>query len=354
MKVGIKEISAATGFSPATVSNALNRKKGVNKDTAAKILKTAKELGYSSELSITKIRLVIYKKNGLIIEDTPFFSLIIDGFEKECRANGYEMALTYIDYRSHDYERQLSALLEDTTSAITLLGAELDNTDFERFKKAKAPIMTLDYWDSDMTCNGVFINNRDSARAAVEFLYDKGHRKIGYLRGNFRIKAFCSRNSGYRMTMAKHKLALKEEYIITLSTNMDGAYKDMLNYLASNPELPTAFFADNDMIALGAMKALKECGYRIPQDVSIIGFDDLPYSEISSPRLTSLRVPKQEMGKIAVRRMIEIIKHSDDTILKIQMCTEFIERDSVKDLNAEALRKESINNIENIETKKVM
>jgi LacI family transcriptional regulator len=83
------------------------------------------------------------------------------------------------------------------------------------------------------------------------------------------------------------------------------------------------------MIALGAMKALQECGYRIPQDISIIGFDDLPFCEIASPRLTSLRVPKQEMGQIAVRRIIEIIKNSSEIKTQTQVCTEFVERDSV-------------------------
>ena len=106
----------------------------------------------------------------------------------------------------------------------------------------------------------------------------------------------------------------------------------MIEYLSTSSVLPTAFFADNDMIALGAMKALEELGYRIPQDISIIGFDDLPYCEISTPRLSSMRVPKQEMGKLAVDRLVEIIKKNDNIITKYQVCAEFVERDSVKKL----------------------
>ena len=89
MKVNIRTISEYTGFSPATVSNALNHKKGVNKDTASEILRAAKELGYIGEMGITKIKLVIYKDKGLIVDDNPFFSLVVDGFEKECREAGY-------------------------------------------------------------------------------------------------------------------------------------------------------------------------------------------------------------------------------------------------------------------------
>jgi len=111
---------------------------------------------------------------------------------------------------------------------------------------------------------------------------------------------------------------------------MNGAYRDMLKYLEGNPNLPTAYFADNDMIALGAMKALQEKGYKIPEDVSVIGFDDLPFSEIATPGLTSLRVPKQEMGRMAVRKVIEMMKGDDFVRTKLQVCTAFVERNSVK------------------------
>jgi len=333
MKVSIKKISEVTGFSPATVSNALNYKKGVNKDTSALVLKVAKELGYIEENRITKIKFVIYKKRGSIIEDTPFFPLMIDGVEKECRACGYEMSLYNLDQRDADYEEQVRWLINDKSAGVILLGTELAEEDLEIYRAAKCPFLILDYWSSDMSFNGVLINNADSARMAIEYLVDKGHKKIGYLRGNFRIKAFRSRAVGFQVGMNKANLSLERKYTITLSTNMDGAYKDMLEYLSKESDLPTAFFADNDMIALGAMKAMSEKGIRIPDDISIIGFDDLPFCEIASPRLTTIRVSKQEMGQVAVKRMKELITTGGESKLKIQVCTQFVERDSVKDLN---------------------
>ncbi len=330
MKASIKQISEMTGYSPATISNALNRKKGVNSETAQEVFRVAKEIGYIQENDIKKIVFVMYKSSGLIIEDTPFFSLMIDGFQNECRNSGYDMVISYLDKRKDDYEALLKSITNDLDSAIVLLGSELMGNDFEDFRDAKGLLMTLDYWSDDMSRNGVLINNEDSARKAVDYLIEHGHKDIGYLKGSFRIKAFRSRAVGYRISMNKHTLPVNKEYTVTLSTTMDGAYKDMLTYLEKKPKLPSAYFADNDMIAFGAMKALKESGYRIPEDVSIIGFDDLPYCEIVSPRLTSLRVPKQEMGKMAVRRMLEMIKYGDNVKAKTQVCTEFIERDSVR------------------------
>ena len=120
---------------------------------------------------------------------------------------------------------------------------------------------------------------------------------------------------------------------MTLSTTMDGAYRDMLAYLKKGPRLPDAYFADNDMIALGCMKALQECSIRIPEDVSLIGFDDLPFCDIVSPRLTSLRVPKQELGQMAVRRLLDIVEEGMDTKTQTLVSTRFVERDSVRDVN---------------------
>ena len=121
----------------------------------------------------------------------------------------------------------------------------------------------------------------------------------------------------------------KDSYEVT-TYRIDGAYEDMKHYLSKKAKLPTAFFSDNDMIALGAMKAMAEFGIRIPEDVSIVGFDDLTFSSISYPPLTTLRVPKQEMGRAVVRRLRDMLKDNDGIKLKMQMCTQFIERESVK------------------------
>lgn len=332
MKVSIKSISERTGFSPATVSNALNRKRGVNAETAAEIFRVAREIGYISEIRISKVKLVVYRRNGNIIDGNPFFSALIDGVEKECRKYGLEMTVCNLRRDDESYEEDVERLIRDTGTAIILLGTELTEDDSEIFKTAECPLVMLDYWAWDMTFNGVLINNADAASQAVEYLISKGHREIGYLQGDFRIKAFRSREAGYTTAMRAAGLPIKNEYFVVLGTDMNKAYQDMLSYLKRNPVLPTAFYADNDMIAIGAMRALKEKGYRIPEDISIVGFDNLPFSEICSPPLTTMEVPNRKMGQLAVRRIIDVI--GGDTVkTKTQVCTTFIERQSVQDIN---------------------
>ena len=331
MKVSIRDLSKITGFSPATISNALNHKKGVNRETAEEIFRVARETGYLSANAVTKIRLLIFKKNGQIIEDTPFFQSLIEGFEEECHRLGYKMVISRADQREADYENQVREILHEQGAAVVVLATEMMDGDLEPYRNAPCPLILLDHWSESMEFNAVLINNADAARMMTEHLLNYGHKEIGYLKGSFRIKGFRSRYVGFLTALRKKKIPYREEYTVTLGTSLNDAYQDMLKYLEKNPVLPTAYFADNDMIALGAMKALQEKGYRIPEDVSIVGFDDLPFSEISSPGLTTLRVPNREMGKMAVRRAAELIEGiAADAVTKTQVCPKIVYRDTVK------------------------
>ena len=336
MKVNMKQISEITGVSTATVSNALNYKKGVNANTAARVLKVAYELGYFEESRITKVKFVTFKRDGSVVEDTPFFPLMLTGIEQECRDNGMDMIMCTLDMRDEDYQEQVKALLNDKSAAFIMLGTEMSDSDRKILQEIAAPFIVIDYWNGDMSFNVVKINNEDSVRHAIHYLIRKGHKEIGYLKGRFRIVPFKDRETGYITGMQRGGLSVRKEYTLEVGTTMDTAYADMKKYLETKIALPTAFIADNDIIALGAMKAMEEYGIKIPEEVSIIGFDDLPFSAISSPPLTTIRVPKKEMGRIATRRLIQMIKDKPGTMnagVKIEVSTRFVKRGSVKTIS---------------------
>lgn len=139
MKVNMKQISEITGVSTATVSNALNYKKGVNANTAAKVLKVAYELGYFEESRITKVKFVTFKRDGSIVEDTPFFPLMLTGIEQECRDSGMDMIMCTLDMRDEDYEEQVRTLLNDKSAAIIMLGTEMIDSDTEQRRGFESP-----------------------------------------------------------------------------------------------------------------------------------------------------------------------------------------------------------------------
>lgn len=333
MKIGIKKISEVTGYSAATVSNALNHKRGVNPETSTRIFQAARQLGYINTSKITKIRFVTYKKNGLIVDDTPFFPALIDGVEREAKISGYETVFCTLDRQSPDYIEQVAAILTDPAAGVLLLGTEMEEEDYRPYHNAKCPLVLLDGWCEGFHFDSVLISNSDSAAMAVRYLISNGHRRIGYLKGRFRIKNFSYRSSGLQQALRKNGLTLAPCDTVPLLSTMEGAYRDMQRWLTKAESLPTAFFADNDVIALGAIRALKEAGVRVPEDVSVIGFDDLMLGEVSSPRLTTIHVFKQEMGQLAVRRLVDMIQNNCGRArAKIQVCTELIERESVQDI----------------------
>ncbi len=334
MKVNIRKISEITGFSMSTVSNALNRKRGVNKQTAEKILKTAEELGYRVEEELTKIRFVIFRKNGMIIDESSFHPAVIEGVEHQAKLMGYETIFCYVDVNDPDYEEQLVDILEDKQSAVVLLGTEMMEADYEPYACSKNRIILLDGRSDRYAIDSVLINDTEAAEEAVGYLAEKGHERIGYLRGEFRIQAFRSRELGYYQKMHRLGLPVKPEYIAVVGTRIETAYQKMKEYLAGAEELPTAFFADNDVIAIGCMRAMKECGYDVPGDISVIGFDDVAYGMVSDPPLSTMHVYKQELGARAVCELLSMTEKDNRAKVKIQVCAEFVERGSVKEIGS--------------------
>lgn len=332
MKVNIRKISEKTGFSMSTVSNALNRKKGVNKNTAEIILKTAEDMGYRAEEELTKIRFVIFRKNGMIIDESSFHPAVIEGVERQAKLLGYETIFCYVDVSDPNYQEQLLDILNDMQSGIVLLGTEMLEEDFEPYADARNRIILLDGRSDRYAFDSVLINDTEATETAIEYLVGKGHKKIGYLRGEFRIQAFRSREMGYYHAMDRCGLPVKPEYVASVGTRIETAYQKMKEYLAETKELPTAFFADNDVIAIGCLRAMKECGYHVPDDLSVIGFDDVAYGMVSDPPLSTMHVYKQELGARAVRELLSMPDKDSRAKIKIQVCAEFVERGSVREL----------------------
>lgn len=337
MKASIRTISKLTGFSPATISNALNHKKGVNAATASRIFQVAEQIGYGTESRKTKIRFVMYRKNGLIIDDSTFFSAVIEGAEKQAKEMGYETVLSCLDCELPDFEKQLQMVLADTDSLLIVLGTEMQEEDYEKFHEYKGRIVILDGWSEKYSFDSVLINNTDSACQAVEYLLKKGHQRIGYLRGDYRIKAFQSREYGFYRALDRAGIKEEGRCVVTLGTKLETAYEGMKAYLEKQEKskmLPTAFFADNDVIAIGAIRALQEKKIKVPDEVSVIGFDDISFGSISDPGLTTIHVYRKEMGGLAVRRLLDYVNYpGSEGKTKIQVCTAFIERGSVREIN---------------------
>jgi LacI family transcriptional regulator len=330
MKVKIETISNITGYSPATISNVLNNKRGVNSNTAEKILRVAREIGYLSTTSISSIKLVMYQKSGQVLTNTPLIAALMEGVESEGHINGLDTIIINIKEGEQDFQSKLDKLVLERSSGLILLATELDWVDMKPFLDLSVPIVVLDAWFKEGNFDTVLMNNADSLYISVTCLVENGHKKIGYIDSSVPIRNFYYRKNGFARAMESHGLDIEECYCLSLVPTSNGAYEDMRRYLADKPSMPTAYCIVNDIIAFGAMKALEEYGYHIPDDISVIGFDNMPFSEITSPPLTTINVPKKELGQVAVRRLLALCEDRNEVHTKTQLLTNLVFRSSVK------------------------
>lgn len=330
----VRDIAQKSGVSISTVSLVLNNKPGISEATRRRVLEVAGELGYQTtarsraRAKPANLLFLLYKKHGQIVADTPFFSNVLEGVDAAVKKLGFQLMVTYIE-ESADIEEQLQKAIGADCSGIILLATEMSRSDLAPFTSKGLPIVVLDSYFEEITEDSVVINNMQGAFTAVLYLFQKGHTQIGHLKSRIAINNFLERKDGFKKALKACKLPYNPQYTFRLGTTIDSAYADMKALLADSPKLPTAFFADNDIIAIGAMRALKEAGYRIPQDVSIIGFDDIPTCELMDPPLTSIRVPKSAIGEIAVSRLASLVEHDPGVRVKIEVRTELAERGSV-------------------------
>jgi LacI family transcriptional regulator len=337
--VKIKDVAQELGLSNATVSMVINNKPGISEQTRKRVLKKLVESGYRDDMmrklplgAVCEIAFVVCKKHGKVVGDTQFFSRIIEEIEHACRNAGYVLSLSYLNYLNGlPVEQQLSRI-DRGAQGLLVLATELEAEDMARFLSLGLPLVAIDSALTGAEINKVAINNFEGAFKATDYLASNGHRNIGHLYSTDWIKNFDERRAGFLSALKHRGLEPDETGSAALRANTEDARQDMLAFLKGKPPLPTAYFVDNDVIALGAMRALKECGYQIPGDVSVIGFDDIPACTVIEPPLTTMRVECGCIGKVAVERLVQLIRNGDPYRIKQEIDTALVERGSVKRL----------------------
>lgn len=337
MGITAKELAQKLNLSEAAVSLALNNKPGVSTQTKKKVLDAAREFNYdftrinSAEYSASpqgSIYLIMYRKHGAIVTDTPFFSQLFEGIDLECKRYNYFLNVLYL-YEEDPISSHLLLIINAGAKGIILLGTEMQEIDLLPFSNCPIPIVLLDnYFETyDMDC--ILINNIKGAFNATDYLIKTRKSQPGYMQSSYAINNFNERADGFYKALRKNGMSTSRSIVHRLSPSIEGAYADMIQLLSQNEPIANCYFADNDLIAIGAIRALQEHGYQVPEDVSIIGFDNIPLCTYVSPSLTTLNVPKEYMGQMAVRRLHERITSYQNEYIKIEVSANLIKRKSI-------------------------
>ncbi len=340
MKVRIQDIAERAGVSSATVSNALNGKGGVSEKKQKQILSLAREMGYVFERSSLThreyIRLVIFKRHGLVVMDTQFFAEVMESMTREARQHSYELLITHIHMeKDQSYLEQIQEICSEECAGIILLATEMYTEDVALFTHTKAPLLVLDSLFRHENLNCVVINNYEAGYMAVQRLVAMGHRRIEHVTASVRCNNMRYRRKGFEAAMAENHLELTPDSLWQVTPTLEGAYRDMLDLLDQRRKpLPTAFFIANDVMAVGCVRALQEKGIHIPRDVSIIGMDDVDICQVSNPPLSTIRVYREDIGRIAVKRLISMMEaNAPRSVQKTEVSVMLMDRRSIRDLN---------------------
>ncbi|MGN0999190.1 MAG: LacI family DNA-binding transcriptional regulator [Faecousia sp.] len=335
MAITAKELASRLGLSTAAVSMALNNKPGVSERTRERVLQAARETGFNfdslrgkeEDIQRGTIVFLLYKRHGAVVGDTLFFSALSDGVADACQAAGYRLSIRYL--YEENTEEELHNLLSEHVQGAILLGTELREEDFGPFGSFPLPLVVLDTYFEGIGRDCVLINNIQGAFLATNYLIQKRKQQPGYLRSAYSIGNFEERADGFYKSIRHNGMAAGSSIVHRLTPSVEGAYSDMKALLAQGEPLARCYFADNDLIAAGAMRAFKEAGYRVPEDIGIIGFDNTSMCELLSPPLTTIHVPKQAMGQLAVQRLVSILADRNTTTVKTELMTSLVKRGSL-------------------------
>jgi len=333
-KASMKDIAEVVGVSVNTVSQALSNKPGVNKRTRDLIAGTAVKLGYEYENGLSSgAKSSSSGTIGLVITDNanPFFAHVVRGVQNTLWQNKYSLILCNTN---EDYARERGAidtLLEKEVDGIILTPAQSQDQDITNLQSARIPFVLMGRHFSNIDIPNVVADDKQGAYKAVEHLIRLGHARILYLNAPGYISSARERLDGYREAFANNGIELDESLVRVCDPSMEAAYNEIKSILLEKLEF-TAIFSFSDLMMLGVIKMFQEVGIRVPDDCSLVGFDDIDFISLLTPALTTVCNDKYKLGAKSAGMLLSIIrgeKLPSDTLV---IPTHLIIRGSTKKL----------------------
>jgi LacI family transcriptional regulator len=331
--VTIYDVAEAAGVSVSTVSRVLNNKVDVAADTFEKVQQVINELGFASSLAARGMRSHRTNVLGLIMPDVEslYSFAVLQGVNRAIAQLHYDLIVytsgASLENTSAEKEAYYVSLLNGSvTDGVIVVAPSAIN-----FSTA-APVVAIDPNNESPECPAVMSTNQVGAMQAMQYLTGLGHRRIGFITGRLELVSACRRLLGYKNGLAAAGIPLDEELIQIGDYSTTTAIK-LTHKLLALPDRPTAIFASNDMSAMGVYRAAAQAGLRIPEDLSVVGFDNLHDTAFLSPSLTTIDQFITEMGSIAVDMIVKLMKGESlsENIHKIS--TQLVVRESCRPLN---------------------
>lgn len=331
----VREIAKLAGVSASAVSIVLNNKKGVSEGTRDRIRRVMEENEYvqTSRTGAKKSRMLIcikYLREGILVEENEgFISSIVESMNSHCHKYGYTLVQMIVRGK---LDEALGKIDFSIYSGAFVIATELQRESYHELGVIPIPLVVLDNRMPGMNYSCVGISNSDNVYIALKFCRECGYDEISIIKSTYFSENFADREEAFYRYAKEFGMKVRDELCVSLFPSMAGAYRDMSSFLSRNPgiEMPKCLFADNDVLAIGAIDALKEHGYKIPDDIAVIGIDDVPYAAIGDTSLSTIRIQRKTIGRQAVRNLLHLIDDPASSHAKTSYVGELIVRNSMK------------------------
>lgn len=332
MKIKAKNIAKELGLSTATVSLAINNRPGVNEETRKKVLNYIEKAENTFQKEKV-IRMIAF------LEDRPYWDssenvrtyATFEYASRRVKEDGFKMDLVSVIRGKDDFEAILEECVRDDVAGVYLNAAYMKEEEYRCFRNFDLPFIVCDQDFNDLSTDNIVLNNHQGVVMGLEHLYNHGHRDILYFRNSNNFYNMYERREAFLRFMNKMGLQTHDrERIIDIGGNTQEAYEKMLQYINEKNHIPTAIFSENFEVTIGVSRALESSGFKIPEDISIVGFDTIPETALMDFEPTCISGLHEQKAYVAAGRLMDRIKGNTQESIKIYVNTELLIGNSVK------------------------
>ena len=332
--VSMKDVAREAGVSVSTVSHVLNKTRHVVPDTVSRVQKAIDQLGYEPSSLARALKTNRSQTLGMLVPGStnPFFADVLKGVEEACYHRGYSLILCHSDQKAARQQELLKTLIKKRVDALIVMTTH-DDPDFDAqlSQQQKLPMVVLDAETGNIGCT-ISDNSKLGGRLAITHLLESDFRRIACLTGPENHPRSRERLTGVKEALDQVGLDLSDIQMETGELTIEGGHRAMAALLARTApaSLPEAVFAFNDLMAMGALRALHEQGLKVPQDISLMGYDDLELARYLTPALTTIRQPSLALGEQAASVLIRHLEEKAPLPEALTLTPELVVRESVK------------------------
>jgi LacI family transcriptional regulator len=305
----IKDVARRAGVGIATVSRTLHNSSRLRPETAERVRQAIKELGYRPNTYAQSLASGRSHMLGLVVSDisNPFFPGLVKGFEEVALGNGYDVFVASTNYDPARTALCVERMIERKLDGVAIMTSEIDRGLTDGFARRKVPLVFLDVGKVGRGVSNVRIDYARGIAQAVGHLRELGHRRIAFISGPVNLRSALERREAFLDRLSGFGNGQPGELPIEEGNHkVDGGLQAMLRLLARHPH-PTAVLASNDLTAIGALRGIRQYGLRVPEDISVVGFDDIQMAEFTEPPLTTVRLPQSEVASLACNALLQLI-----------------------------------------------